>query len=232
MNHPTRGHHPRLFRLARAVLPPAALLARAVLPAAALLAGCENTGTPNGTGDAVDAASYFPVEAGRYWIYFDPDSRFLTLEFTGTKTVNGLETTVLTYTFDVDTTSSDAPGPAYEQYFVNDPDAGVLLYGYKDYLQGTSGTYLPGVVFAGAEVDIGDPVDTATADSGKLASFTATVLEQGVVQTYFGDFEDGIDLTFGPSDGEQSKHFLARDKGMVKFDWLGTRFQLYDYGVR
>jgi len=197
------------------------------LLAALLVSGCDGTDV-SPTGKTIDVVNYFPLELGRYWIYFDPDGRFLTLSFTRTETVVGFDVLVLTYTFGSD--PEDGSAPSYEAYFGLDPEKGVLLYGYKDYDFGESASFSPGVLFAGNEMVIGEPVTTATAESGQLVKYVTTLVAHGMVETYFGTFPDGVDVTVGPEGGEQPKHFLARDLGMVKFEWKGVRYQLYDYG--
>ncbi len=193
---------------------------------AALMLSCGGEAIDT-TGKTIDVVNYFPLELGRRWIYFDPEGRFLTLAFTDTTTVVGFDALVLTYTFTRDPDAEVAP--SFEAYFGLDPDQGVMFYGYKDYELGESASYSPGVPFAGNEMVIGESITTSTAESGQLVKYVTTLVAHGIVETYFGTFPDAVDVTMGPENGEQPKHFLARDIGMVKFDWKGVRYQLYDY---
>ncbi len=200
------------------------------IAAAVLLAGGCGDGTGTATGKTIDAVNYFPLEMGRYWVYFNADGEFLTLSFSRSDTVVGFDVLVLTYTFARSPGEAEEVSPSYEAYYGLDADQGILLYGYKDYDFGESATFSPGILFAGNDMVLEEPVTTATAESGRLVTYVTTLVAQGIVETYFGTFQDAVDITIGPEEGEQPKHFLARDFGMVKFDWKGVRYQLYDYG--
>ncbi len=174
--------------------------------------------------------NYFPLELGRYWVYFNQEGRFLTAVFTRTDTVVGFDVMVLSFFDGKDPDVAQEASPVYEAYYALDPDLGVLWYGYKDYELGESKTFSPGVLFAGNEMVLDEQVVTATAASGQLTRYVTTLVAYGIVEAYYGTFEDAVDVTVGPENGEQPKHLMARDFGQVKFDWNGVRYQLYDYG--
>ncbi len=205
-------------------------LAAVALVVATGFPGCGGDGSASSGAQTLDVVEYFPLELGRYWVYFNADAQFITAVFTRTDTVVGFDVLVLGFYSGTDPEAAVEDSPLYEAYFASDPDQGVLWYGYKDYELGESSSFSPGVLFAGNEMVIGESVITATAASGQLTRYVTTLVARGIVETYYGTFEDAVEVTVGPEDGEQPKYFLARGFGLVKFDWKGTRYQLYDYG--
>lgn len=202
----------------------------ASLLAAALLAACTPSDDPQNL-PGVDATAYFPVALGNYWVLFDAEDRFLTLEFTHATQVSGKDALVLSFTLDFDTTTGEPIGPVYELTLAQE-DKGILVYGWRDATTGQAITFLPGGLLASPSMQLDVPIETETAANGALTAYTSTLLGTGTIQTYFGDFPEGIKLQAGAEAEMPLTWFLALDRGPVKLDWQESRFQLYDFGTR
>jgi len=194
--------------------------------------GCGSGGDGSEPQTGMDASQYFPLEVGRYWVLFNPEGEFLTLELTQELEVVGVQTVVLTFTRDRYPKEGEPLSPIYEQYYRFEAGDGIRLYGFKDYESGAYTTYLPGLLFAGTNMALEVPYETSTAASGTLATFVTTLAAEGIAQSYYGDFGEAIDITLGREGEEAAKHFLGLGHGWIKFDWKGSRYQLYDYGAR
>jgi len=194
-----------------------------------------------------DATRYFPVEEGRYWILFDASDQFLTLAFDREVVLGGHTAEALVFTMDYDTTSGDPIGPLFELYLASEGES-TRTYGWQDFRTGLAVSLLPGGIFASDAMPFQSPVLTSTAANGIAATYASTLADEGVIQSYYGEFPDGIRLetgleTGGESGGEPGLEgasadvasivwFLAAGVGPVKLDWQGVRYQLYDFGQR
>lgn len=196
--------------------------------------GCESTES-----DAplvtTDATGYFPIEAGHYWLLFDDADQFLTLSFDRETSLGGHTVQVLSFTFDFDPTVGEPVGPAYDLYLADEGEAGIKVYGWQDHRSSESVNLLPGGVLASVSMERQAPVITSTAANGVAAAYQSTLVEEGVIPSYFGEFPEGVQLQAG-LEGQTEEQlitwFLAQEVGPVKLEWNGVRYQLYDYGAR
>lgn len=182
-----------------------------------------------------DTTRYFPVEEGRYWIFFDATDQFLTLSCDRTVKMGGHEAEAIVFTIDYDVTSGDPIGPVFELYLAPEGEV-TRIYGWQDFRTDVSVSLLPGGIFASATMPFQSPVMTPTAANGIAATYASTLTAEGVIQSYYGEFPDGIRLEAGlegaTSDVASIVWFLADEVGPVKLDWQGVRYQLYDFGQR
>ena len=129
----------------------------------------------------VDSGPYFPVLSGISWTYrLDGSSTFTTTILPGTVNVNGVATKAF----------QDDDG--FTNYFTNSA-SGIRLHGQNDPASGVNIAFVPPIVLANAQTDVGQMVDskgTAVTNFGNLGyNATYTIAGFQNLSTPMGVFE-------------------------------------------